>query len=628
MRLIPRLLLLTAACLLFYAVPAQISQGGEPLSFGDRVRPVMPVIELPAPDLAAILREDEALEKQGQPQRVAVAVPVAADTRSGAWELRGDGISVWRLRLTSPGALALSAGFEDFHLPQGARLFLYNDDRDFLIGAFTSSNNPENQLFATELIPGDAVNLELEVSATHADDVRLRIGEVSYLYRFMPLFFEGRGTSDHCEVNVNCPEGENWQNQKRGVARIYVKKGSSYFWCTGSLLNNERMDRTPYFLTADHCAPNVTPGDLSNWIFYFNYESPGCEDPAVTPLSGTMTGATMLASADVTGSDFMLVLLNDSVPESYSPFFMGWNAEDEAGVAGVTIHHPAGDIKKISTYTEPVTSSQWSSTLNTHWEVYWSQTESGWGVTEGGSSGAPLFNENGMVIGTLTGGLASCDPGGGGPGTGPDKPDQYGKFSYSWDRNGTTPEKRLKDWLDPDGTGITFLQGMNTVLTADFLTDGRLILAGGQVTFSDLSSGPPVTWEWHFEGGEPETYVGKTPPAITYARGGRYNVRLIVSDGQLSDTLTRRDYIEVVGNIYPNPTRGKVNIFLGEAEAPSYLKVEVFDAFGKRMYYEEQSSNSSPIVTADLTGFASGVYIVRIEFSQRYLFSKVMVIGE
>ena len=39
-------------------------------------------------------------------------------------------------------------------------------------------------------------------------------------------------------------------------------------------------------------------------------------------------------------------------------------------------------------------------------------------------------------------------------------PDYYGKFSWSWDKNGTDSTVRLRDWLDPDNTGIQNLKGL------------------------------------------------------------------------------------------------------------------------------------------------------------------------
>ncbi len=608
---------------------AQISEGGRPLSFDVEGLKAAVTVSLPAPDLQAISREDEQLEKDGNPQRVAVCIPVGASLKEyGSWETTREGSSVWRLRVECPGARAMNVSFDKFHLSEGARLYVYDDEQDFLIGAFTTGNNKPNGQFATELIPGDALTIELNIEGGMTKDLQLSVGDISFLYRFFPEFIGGRGVSDDCEVNINCPEGQSWQKQKRAVARIYVKSGLAYFWCTGSLINNARMDRTPYFLTADHCASNVSADDLSKWVFYFNYEAPGCENPSTTPIPVSMTGATLRASADASaGSDFMLVELDNDVPESFSPYFMGWNSENVPGQEGVSIHHPAGDIKKISTYTEPVTSSQWSGTPNTHWQVYWSETESGWGVTEGGSSGAPLLNENGMVIGTLTGGLAACEPGSGGPGTGPDKPDYYAKFSYSWDQNGTTADSRLKDWLDPDNTGVKFLAGMNTILTADFITENRLILTGNSITFSDLSSGPPSSWTWLFEGGDPETFSGKTPPEIYYSKGGKYDVRLIVSDGTVSDTLTRLNYVEVIGQLYPNPTREKINIYLGD-DVPDLYKVEVINQLGQLLFTEERTGNESSVATIDLSSLPTGVYFVRLQVRSHYIFSKVLLMHE
>jgi hypothetical protein len=62
-----------------------------------------------------------------------------------------------------------------------------------------------------------------------------------------------------------------------------------------------------------------------------------------------------------------------------------------------------------------------------------------------------LYDSLGRVIGTLTGGLASCNN--------QEDPDYYGKFSYHWTSNGNADTAQLKPWLDPDNTGVTALNG-------------------------------------------------------------------------------------------------------------------------------------------------------------------------
>jgi hypothetical protein len=89
------------------------------------------------------------------------------------------------------------------------------------------------------------------------------------------------------------------------------------------------------------------------------------------------------------------------------------------------------------------------------WKINWMATAHGHSVAEGGSSGSPLFNNNHRVIGQLYG-YASCPS----PNCRNPSADiaNYGKFSVSWDNN-TNPKRRLQDWLDPNNTGVTVLDG-------------------------------------------------------------------------------------------------------------------------------------------------------------------------
>lgn len=78
----------------------------------------------------------------------------------------------------------------------------------------------------------------------------------------------GYGQSGPCQVNINCPEGQNWQDEKKRIAMILV---SGYQICTGSLVNNTEMDFKPYFLTADHCIESLDATgdtDASYYSFY------------------------------------------------------------------------------------------------------------------------------------------------------------------------------------------------------------------------------------------------------------------------------------------------------------------------------------------------------------------------
>lgn len=95
------------------------------------------------------------------------------------------------------------------------------------------------------------------------------------------------------------------------------------------------------------------------------------------------------------------------------------------------------------------------------------------------------------------------------------------------------------------GRGVWESDLMYTLYAA-FETETPAILPGESVDFTNLSTGFPTSFEWTFEGGDPATYSGETPPAVTYATAGDYDVTLEVSDGTSSFVTTIEDYISVV----------------------------------------------------------------------------------
>jgi len=437
---------------------AQISRGGIPKSFSYSIPPgERGSVSIQAP-LPAHLNEEDV--QSPVPYRFAVNLPVDLGiNNSGTWTKAPDGSSVWRLTIQATGAKGLTLYFDDFRLPEGGAFFVYNPSRTKLLGAFTSQNNEPEKTFATELIAGDRLTMEYD-SPSGADlPAGLHVSEIAYAYRGVEdpgKSTDDFGQSGKCEVNINCIEGAGWQQQKKGIARLSVKRGPSSYWCSGSLVNNVRNDHKPYFLTAYHCGQGTNSLDRNKWIFYFDYESTGCADPPFEPVSKSMTGAHLVASSSESvslGSDFFLVLLNQNVPGSWDVFFNGWSREEVPQSPGAGIHHPQGDIKKISTYTDPLQPSSWSGqSYLTHWKTTWVETVNGHGVTEGGSSGSPIFDHGGHIVGTLTGGDSSCDS--------LFSPDYYGRFSYHWDKNGSDSARVLKYWLDPDNTNTMVLNGV------------------------------------------------------------------------------------------------------------------------------------------------------------------------
>lgn len=390
--------------------------------------------------------------RDGRPLQAGMLQPVATDLCSDQWQYAGaipGKVAEWRF--AAPGSGGLTVYYDELNLADGAELWMSNPTRTRVLGPYTAASNPGGGPFATGILDDDSLVLDLR-RPNGDNETRCLISAVSLIKSRGEKGFGGAGP---CEVNINCPEGNSWQALKKGVVRIFVKSGSSTYWCSGTLINNTRNDHTPYLLTANHCGKEATATDFNQWIFSLNYETTGCPNPIVEPARTDMTGALKIAQSAETatvGSDFLLLKLKQSISSNISVYFNGWNRESSTPASGVGIHHPQGDIKKISTFTAPLVNANWNGTpVGTHWEVRWAATPSGHGVTEGGSSGSPLFDADGLVLGALTGGQSGCGS--------VTQPDYYGRVSYSWNTN-ADPAAQIAAWLDPDNTGVMKLGGL------------------------------------------------------------------------------------------------------------------------------------------------------------------------
>lgn len=453
-----KLLLLVTGLFVSGHLTAQISIDVDPLSSKAQfIRDHEVVsVRLYRPDMEVVIEEDNIADAAGKPPRYAVHMPVGISTESGgSWmELKG-GARLWRLRLETNGALATTLLFDDFSIPDGGLVHIYNDDRSHVVGALTSQNNSDGGTYATQILHGEACTIEYYEPANVRGHGVINISDLGYCYRYIHgvVNEQERGGSQWCEVDVNCsPEGNNWQDEKRGVVRVgLVFANGSSSWCTGSMVNNTSLNCAPYLLTALHCTEGSSTNSFGQYVIYYNYESSGCGSGSA-PTNQTAVGVTELANSGDggggSGSDFSLLEVTGNISSSYNIYYNGWNAQNSASNSGVGIHHPAGDRKKISTYDSQLYSTSWGSANGSHWGVYWESTANGHGVTEGGSSGSPLFDAQGRIVGTLTGGGSFCNS--------PNSPDQYGKVSYHWQSN---PGDDLKDFLDPVNTGQLTLAG-------------------------------------------------------------------------------------------------------------------------------------------------------------------------
>jgi len=444
---------------------AQLSSGGIPYSFNKSISTDFETKLMPQIDIGRLLAEDEVDEANGIPYRFGSATNVKYDLyNSGDWTELPDGAGLWRLRIVSNGAYSINLLYSQFHLPKGAKLFIYNENQDMVIGAFTNQNNKSYNEFATAPVRGDVTILEYFEPADTRGAGFLTISSVIHGYKDIFNFGgthndKDYGESGDCIININCPEGDPWQVEKRGVALIILWNGTRL--CTGSLVNNAREDLTPYFLTAKHCL-----GGEATWTFLFNYESPVCEN-VDGPTYQTVQGATFRAGYAET--DFALIEISEYPPDSFNVYYNGWSNDDDPWQNSAIIHHPRGDIKKISIDSDYVRSTGYGE--ETHGDGFWRIVQLDSGATENGSSGSPIFDNNHLMRGQLSGSSSACDD----PGS-----EWFGSISESW--YSSTPSTGLMSWLDPDNTGITAVGGLDP---ADDVTIIHTSLSNTYITDAD-----------------------------------------------------------------------------------------------------------------------------------------------
>jgi hypothetical protein len=523
---------------------AQVSEGGRPMGLDPRYPALLsnafPEIQMPALDLRKIRKEDES----SPGTRFAAPIPanIALREFDEGWTQLENGDRVWRVQIRSQGALAIAFFYENLYLPRGARLFMYSPDGTQVAGAYTFRNNTASGDFWTGLIYGETAIVEYYEPAAVKGQGVFRISRVDHAYNAERLAsgarMSGFGTSLPCHTNFNCPAGNNWQDEARGICRIIVVVEEGMGFCTGNVMNNTAKDGKPYLLTAFHCMDGYTPL-YHLWRFDFKYQSTGCSSPPDEPAFQSLLGSSLRAGRQQ--NDFLLLELSNAIPASFNVWLNGWNkASNVTPLNSTIIHHPVGDIKKIATASTPAAIHtfpiDWDNDVTTpanhHFRVTYST-----GTFEPGSSGAGLFSQQQLIVGQLHGGDFDCE----GTTTG-----YFGRLALSWNGGNTAPT-RLKDWLDPSGAMVgDTIHGMENPNTSGggsaisgFVgTEQSAAIAGVVVTLTTPDT--VLTDTTGMDG----FYTFEELPA-----GATYSLALSKNAGSLTNGVTTADIIRIRRNI-------------------------------------------------------------------------------
>lgn len=581
---------------------AQTTNLGRPLTVSGKVERTKSFYQTPAVDVSAELAayegSGEKMLRFGKEFSVNIDVLTAAEKKT-----LPSGDVLYQFGISCPSAMSINVIFDKFRLASGAKLFITDAEGDSFIGAYTSFNNNVNDMLGTELVQTSKVIIELQEPKAVAGTSQLVLGTIVHGFRDLNAMAKALNDSGNCHYDANCPEGAAWVNQKNSVAMMVSGGG----FCTGSLVNNTSGTIIPYFLSANHCG--TTPG---GWVFRFRWETPAAQTVCGTGGNSANGPTTMNVNGGVlranwAGSDFTLTELNVAPDPLWGIYYNGWDNSGAAVPAAVGIHHPSGDIKKISFEDDPLVSSAWAGTpANSHWR------NPNWdlGVTEGGSSGSPLFDMNHRTIGQLHGGASACGA------SASNLWDDYGKFSFSWTGNNTN-SSRLSNWLDPNGTGATAIDGVDPAGPGAAL-DGSIGNPQGvsgvfctatvtpQVTITNSGTDPltSCTINYGYDGVLNQTYpwtgnlaqyqtVTITLPSATLAGGNHtFEAELVSPNGSTDENLNNNTITSSFTTVINGQT---VSLALNLDCWGSETTWELTDAGGSVLYNGSGYSDDNPI---------------------------------
>lgn len=332
----------------------------------------------------------------GVPSKVAGAlVSVPRQHASG-------GSVFWSGLVHVEGAWRVRLKLENVAVPPGARWWVAGAN-GIPVGPFGQAQSLQGKGFWTPSVAGDEIRLMVQLPATD-QAVRfdiLRVGELFALDQpSRPSFIPGGPPPLQCYQDAQCFDRDDWDNidiARSAVGRVNFQDKGVFKVCSGGLIADSDPDSTiPYFLTANHCIGDEdTAASVEVW---WDYRTGVCggSNPDPEELAQSI-GASLVVSSEQ--GDFALLKL-DFVPGSR--WFLGWDRREASRSTGTLVHrvsHPRARAQAYSTSIiggEEYACSSWPRPGF----IYQSRQD---GLIAGGSSGAPLLSEDGLVLGQLSG---------------------------------------------------------------------------------------------------------------------------------------------------------------------------------------------------------------------------------
>jgi hypothetical protein len=477
------------------------------------------------------------------------------------------------------------------------------------------------------------------------------------LIQYFSLYSQGFNQSASCHDNIACKP--DWCDQRRSVIQIEKFKNNEYERSgTAFLIANEKADGTPYILTANHIFDENRDGTLSveeiNLIqtarFVFNYQFNSCNSSNVgsePSRSDFIIGATYVSSVSTQefggtgtgGVDFMLIKLNSRIPANFNVFYSGFSISEDKPNNITMIHHPWGDVKKIAFENKKPTTGQ---------DAVWGIKKWHEGGAEQGSSGAPWYNQDKLIVGIQTStGTNVC--------TNKKQNSSAGRFYLAYD-NISNNNNQLKYWLSPNkNENIGGYDACRTYIyienANDLHTSANINVATNPSTFASrsydgvyTSSGAIITGDnVTIQSGTSVSFYGQMvvmKPGFTSVMGSNFKANptpCLYGCGNGKSTVETNNDEEIVeevetfddeivinvdksNEVFPNPFSTQLTIEVAENYVGGELSI--YDVMGLLVTTIKLTKNQ--LTLDDFNQYASGLYTLVFSKNEYFETQKIV----
>ena len=175
-------LILTLLCFVSSLSFAQLQEGGIPESFNmsDNLFDDIKTYYYNFDNSQIKAKNDSALD-------IGVAESVMINFIDEATKTIGeDSTKIYRLAIEVNNVYGIGLYFDDFHLPTNGKLYIYNEDKSIVLGAYTANSINESKTLAIPPLPGNKIIIEYNGYSNIEKHTLITIKRIAKIYR--PVF--------------------------------------------------------------------------------------------------------------------------------------------------------------------------------------------------------------------------------------------------------------------------------------------------------------------------------------------------------------------------------------------------------------------------------------------------------